>query len=529
MALEKIIKKKGREYLQLINPANEKKIFNPVSKMRGDDILINNEQEVRKIVAETREAYKFWKHNTPEKRKRFFRTLKHIIVKHADEIAGLINEEMGKPMVECYEEVMVSLDMLNYYQSKGLATSREFKGTSPANMFKKVKTTEVPSLRGQQLGVSAAITPWNYPFMVHFNIAARSLFYGNALIIKPSEQVPYSAEFIKYLVDKAWEKSGLKKYWEYPPIRVAQGDYRIGKLLIDLLNEEKINFLLFCGSSEIGRKIKQTTNDKDKLELLLGGKDPFIILEDCDLDMAVDVLMGACLYNGGQSCSSTERVYVAESIADVVIEKVLEKVRKIKVGYDPDDPFIDTGPIMNKRQFDIIISHMQDAKSKGAKILFGGKLTGGIYDLGYYIAPSVLVNVDHSMNIMTEETFGPMIPIMTFKTEEEAVELANDSRFGLTASIWTKDIKRGEKLAERIEAGTVYVNDTFWTASEPKVHWPGAKESGNFIDEQASFEDKVIAITKGNRIDKAGFFWLKKNTIKKQRIIKTLVKQMYRL
>lgn len=530
MALEKIIEKEERTYLQLINPANGEKIFNPVSGKTGEDILINNESEVRTIVAQARQSYNFWGSLSKKQRKRYFQTLKHVIAAHTDEIARLIVEENGKPLVEAYEEVMVGLDMLNYYKSKGFASSREFKGTSPVNMCKRIKTTMVPSLRGNHLGVASAIIPWNYPFMIPINVIVRILAYGNTTIIKPSEQVPLCSEMLKYLADKAWEKSGFSKSCKYGPIQIVQGRSPVGKLMVDLLNEEKIDFLIFCGSSDVGRKIKQVTNDKDKLELLLGGKDPFVVLGDCDLDMTLSVVMGACLYNGGQSCSSTERIYVAEKIADAFTKGVLEKIKEIKVGYDPTDPYVDIGPMMNKNQFDVIMDHINDAVAKGAKILFGGKrLTGGIYDKGYYIEPTVLVNVDHSMRIMTEETFGPMIPIMTFETEEEAINLANDSRFGLTASIWTKDIKRGEKLAEKLDVGTAYVNDTFWTASEPKVHWPGAKESGNFIDEKAPFEDKVIAITKGNKIDKASFFWLKKNTPKKLRIIKSLAKYAYKL
>lgn len=533
MALEKTINEKGRNYLQLINPANGKKIFNPVSGKTGENILINNEKEVRTIVAEARESFNFWGSLTKKERKRFLKTFKHVIAAHADAIAQLIVEESGKPLVEAYEEIMVILDMLNYYQSKGLTDSRKCRGTSPVNMCKRIKTTMVPGLRGKQMGVAAAITPWNYSFMIPLNIGVRSLAYGNTIIIKASEQTPYAAEFIRHLTDKAWEKSGFDKSCEFSPIRIVQGDYTVGKLLVALLNEEMIDFILFCGSSGAGRKVKKTAKDKNKLELLLGGKDPFIILEDCDLDMTAGVVMGACLYNGGQSCSSTERVYVAEKIADTFIKKVLEKAKEMKVGYDPHDPYVDIGPMMNPHQGNIIMDHIQDAEAKGAEILFGGKrLTGGtdgIYDKGYYIEPTVLVNVNHNMKIMTEETFGPMIPIMTFKTEEEAIQLANDSRFGLTASIWTKDIERGEKLAEKIKAGTVYVNDTFWTASEPRVHWPGAKESGNFIDEQAPYKDKVIAVTRGNLIDKASFFWLKKNTPKKLRIIKTLVRYAYKL
>lgn len=530
MALEKVAEMEGRSYLELVNPANGEKIFNPVTGTSGDRILINTEKEVSAAVNKAGAAYRFWRFLSVKERGRYFQALKHEIVKHSDAIAKLIGEETGKNTAECWEEIVVVLELLNNHRKKGLAGSKKFRGGA-LNICKKISTSIVPDSRRKEFGVAGVITPWNYPFMIPLNIITRTLFYGNTVVLKPSEQTPYCGELIRYLAKQAWEKSGLQKHSEsLNPITVIQGDGEVGKTMVDLLNKDEINFLFLCGSSGAGSKVKQAAKDKSKLELLLGGKDALIILEDADLDKATDAVVGGCLFNTGQSCSSVERVYVAESIADQVISRVLEKVRKMQIGYNPEDHSVDLGPIMNKRQFFVLLDHLLDAKSKGVKILCGGKgLYRGIYDNGYWFEPTVLVDVNHRMQIMTEETFGPMIPIMTAKSEEELIQLANDSRFGLTASIWTKDLQRGKRIAERIQAGTVYVNDLFWTATESKVHWPGAKESGNAIGEEGSvFKDQVIAVTKGGWLDRMSSFWLKKNTPGKVRILKTLVKVGYR-
>lgn len=516
----------GRKYLKLINPANGEEIFNPVTGKRGDKIPTDNESDIRYKVYWASKTYEFWYSLAVKKRARFFQALKREVVKHSNEIAQLISEENGKNIAECWEEILVVLQLLEYYRRNGFVDTKEFRGTA-LNICKKIKTSVPPSNRGKNLGVVGIITPWNYPFMIPLNIAIRSLFYGNAVIIKPSEHAPLSGEMIQNLAIKAWERAGFQRQYKLCPVRVVQGGGGVGKILVSLINEGRLNFLIFCGSSDSGRMIKESVESAkwDRLELLLGGKDAFVVLENCDLKKTVNSLVAGCLFNTGQSCSSVERVYVMKSIADKVIAKVLDKAKTMKVGYDPNDYTIDLGPIMNKKQFDVLLDQLSDAVSRGAKILFGGKrLSGGIYDRGYYIEPTILVNVNHEMKIMREETFGPIIPIMVAETEEELVKLANDCRFGLTASVWTKEVGRGEKIAERLEAGTVYVNDLFWTASEPKVHWPGIKESGNSIDEQEFFRDKIIAITRGNLIDWLSSFWLSKNKLLKVRLLKFLAK-----
>ena len=519
MALDRIIEECGRRYLQPVNPGNGEK---------GKMVLVSSEGEVRKAAKKAREAYSFWSSLDRKQRGRYFQALKHTVVRHSDEIVKLISEENGKVAVECWEEIMVILQMLHYYRQHGFTDAQTFRGTGPLAICKKIKTTTIPSARGKQLGVVGVIPPWNYPFMIPMNVITRSLHYGNTILLKPSEQTPRTGELIQRLADQAWQESGFGKLCASSPIRVVQGDYVVGETMLNLFNERELDFLVFCGSSGVGRKIKQAAVRKDRLELLLGGKDAFVILEDCDLETTIDALVGSSIFNTGQSCSSTERVYVMENIAELVVEEVLARIKRLKVGYDPNDPCLDLGAIMNEHQFNVIMRQLEDAKAKGARVLFGGRrLRGGMYDKGYYLEPTLLVNVNHSMEIMTEETFGPIIPIMTASTEEELLRLANDSKFGLTASVWTKDIRMGEWFAERLEAGNVYVNDVFWTASEPKVHWPGAKESGNDIDEEIPRGDKVIAVTRGNFIDRLSLFWLKKNTPRKLAFIKNLVRFGY--
>lgn len=520
MALDNIIEiEENRRYLQLCNPASGEKI--PAG------VLINTDDEIRDEVRKVRNAHFFWNALGTKNRSVYFKALQKQIVKNSSYIVHWISKENGKNIAECYEEIAVVLGLLQAYRKNGFAYATKFHG-SALNSFKKIKTTIFPASRGKNHGVVGVITPWNYPFMIPMNIAIRSLFYGNTVVLKPSEQTPFGGEMIRYLAAQAWEDCGFAEKCDYRPITLIQGDGAVGKMLINLLNEEKIDFVVFCGSSESGRAIKKSVLRKDRIELLLGGKDALIVLEDADLKMATKALVGGALFNAGQSCSSVERIYVAKNIYVSVVQRVLDMVKKMKVGYDPNDPNIDIGPIMNKRQFDILMDHLADAKFNGARILYGGKrLTGGIYDKGYYLPPTVLVDVNHTMKIMTEETFGPIIPIMTAETEDELIRLANDSKFGLTASVWTKDIAGGEQIAEQLEAGTVYVNDVFWTASEPKVHWPGAKESGNGIEEGDPLFDRVIAITRGNLVDRLSQFWLSKNTPGKIRLFKIIVKYGY--
>lgn len=521
MALKSIVMCDGREYLYLVNPANGE----PVSFPGEHGVVpISGRSDISITVEKAKTAHRFWRSLSIKERGRFFRALQKEIIERADLIARLIGEENGKNTAECLEEIIAALQLLQAYRKRGFSSATTFRGTIP-NFCKRIITTIPPATKGKEFGVTAAIMPWNYPFMIPLNILTRCLFYGNVVVLKPSEQVPLCGELIRALAWHAWKRCGYARNCLWSPVQIVQGDYRTGKALVDLLNEGIIDNLLFCGSSEAGKKVKIAVHDKSKLELLLGGKDALIVLEDADLDFAVDVLVGGCLFNTGQSCSSIERVYVAESIAHSLVGKVVAKVKRLHVGYDPTDYTIDLGPVMNKRQFDIIMDHLYDAVSKGATILYGGKrLFGDIYNKGLYLEPTVLVNVTHDMDIMTEETFGPIIPIMVTKDEDELVKLANDSRFGLTASLWTKDMEKAERLARRIEVGTVYVNDVFWTAAEPKVHWPAAKDSGNAVGEVDTSTDKVIAMTRGNVIDRLSLFWLGKNTPAKVRLLKLFVR-----
>jgi succinate-semialdehyde dehydrogenase/glutarate-semialdehyde dehydrogenase len=233
---------------------------------------------------------------------------------------------------------------------------------------------------------------------------------------------------------------------------------------------------MFTGSVPIGKKIMElASRNLTNLTLELGGKDPMIILKDADLDKASRGAVWAAFMNAGQSCGSVERVYVAKEIADEFTERVLALTRELKVG-NPLEPGTDMGPMANPGQLKVVEEHIQDAEAKGARLLCGGRRMTDL--AGYFIQPAVLTQVDHSMKIMTEETFGPALPIMTFSGLEEALALANDSPYGLTASVWTTDKKSAVWMADRLEAGTVTMNDHMITFVEPKAIWGGIKQTG---------------------------------------------------
>jgi succinate-semialdehyde dehydrogenase/glutarate-semialdehyde dehydrogenase len=243
-----------------------------------------------------------------------------------------------------------------------------------------------------------------------------------------------------------------------------------------MITHPTVQTVMFTGSVGIGRRVMElAARNLTHIVLELGGKDPMIVLDDADLDLAARGAVWAAFMNTGQSCASIERVYVDEKIVEAFTAKVLELTRSLKVG-NPLDPDIDVGPMTTKDQRETVEGHIADARAKGARVLCGGER---LKDLpGYFLTPAVVSGVDHSMKIMTEETFGPVLPIMAFKTLEEALALANDCEYGLTASVWTRNRTKAGWLAERIEAGTVTVNDHMFSFTDPKAIWGGVKKTG---------------------------------------------------
>ncbi len=441
------------EQIVSINPST----LNPI-----ESINITTREELLEVVKKARQAQAAWEILGFDGRKPFFDRLSAYMLDHYEEIAKFISRENGKPYLEAIlAEVYPSIDVVNYYskRAKKLLADRKI----PIRVFKFMGKKSY--IMYKPAGVVGIISPWNYPFAIPFSEIIMALVAGNAVILKPSELTPLIGRKIKELLDAAGFPDGI--------FSVVYGDGRIGAELV----KAQLSKLIFTGSVATGKRIMATAAENlTPVVLELGGKDPMIVLKDADIDMSARGAVWAGFMNSGQTCASVERVYVDESIKDAFVERVMFYTGKIRQGDTLENESTDMGSMIDQRQLTVVENHVKDASSKGAKILTGGNRPENLK--GYFYKPTVLVDVNHTMQVMTDETFGPLLPIMTFKNEDEAVRLANDSRYALTASVWSKNIGRAEVLARRLVAGTVTVNDHIMTYGIPETPWGGSKESG---------------------------------------------------
>jgi acyl-CoA reductase-like NAD-dependent aldehyde dehydrogenase len=313
------------------------------------------------------------------------------------------------------------------------------------------------------LGLIGVIGPWNYPLVNSFGDCIPALAAGNSVILKPSEVTPLTS----LLMVEGLRECGLPEH----VLQIATGRGATGAALI-----EEVDMIMFTGSTATGRKVAEAAAKRlIPVSLELGGKDPMLVLRDADVERAANVATYYSMQNGGQTCISIERVYVEEPVYDEFVSKVAEKVRALRVGRSDGFGSTDVGAITFPKQLEIIKDHVADAVAKGAHLLTGGHEIQGA---GRFFEPTVLVDVDHSMKCMTEETFGPTLPIMKVADEEEAIRLANDSPYGLGASVFTRDTERGAAVARRLEAGAANVNDAMVNYTVLELPMGGAKASG---------------------------------------------------
>jgi len=313
-------------------------------------------------------------------------------------------------------------------------------------------------------GVVFVIAPWNYPYMTAINTVAPALMAGNTVIIKHAAQTLLVGERLV----RAFNEAGV-------PDDVFQNIFIDHDVASALISDRGFDFINFTGSVEGGRAVElAAAGTFTAVGLELGGKDPGYVMEDADLDAAVDTLMDGATYNSGQCCCGIERIYVNERLYDAFVEKSVAWVSNYKLG-NPLDPATTLGPMAHKRFAATVRSQIRDAISKGAKALVDPKRFPAD-DGGAYVAPQILVDVDHSMDLMTEETFGPTVGIMKVRSDEEALALMNDSKYGLTASLWTRDVERAARIGQEIETGTVFMNRADYL--DPALCWTGVKETG---------------------------------------------------
>ena len=433
-------------------------VFNPATLERIGEIRVATAEEVVEVLGRARKASAEWSELTFDQRARYMFRARDLIVDRADSLTDVICADTGKPRLEALVEVMSACDSLTFYGKRAKHFLRDER--KPLHLLK----TKRLILSYRPIGVIGLITPWNFPFILAFNPTVQALMAGNAVVLKPSEFTPFTGLVIEEVLRDAGLPEGV--------FQVLTGDGSTGASLV----EGGCDKISFTGSVRTGRKVAEAcARQLIPCTLELGGKDPMVVCDDANLERAARGAVYGGFANSGQICVSTERVYVSRKLAEPFVNRVVELTKELRQGPESDGE-VDVGAIISPQQIDIIDAHVKDAVSKGARVLTGGRRNPR-YE-GFFYEPTVLVDVNHEMDIMREETFGPVLPIQIVDDDEEAIRLANDSRFGLNANVWTRDRAKGKELANRIEAGAATVNDCVLAYGVAESPFGGVKESG---------------------------------------------------
>ena len=473
--------------------ANDIVSYNPATGEEVGRLPQMAPDEVKAAVKRSRTAFHIWKKTTFKQRASYVMKAREVILSEMDEIAHLISAESGKPVAEAISmEIAPVLDLMQYFARK----TAQLLAPQRINIGLYTLLGRSSKIVYHPLGVVGIIPAWNYPFSIPLGEAVMALMAGNTVVIKPSELTP----MVGLKIGEIFEKAGLPENC----LQIVTGAGETGASLVDAAPDK----IMFTGSVATGKKIAAAAaKNLTSVVLELGGKDPMIVFEDANLELASSAAVWGAFCNSGQSCSSVERLYVQESVADDLTRKIVEKTRALKQGTgDRED--VSIGAMSSEQQIKIVEDHAEAFRAAGAKIEIGGKRNAdalvrnegvarttnahpnsrmdaggtGVADEGVrvplFYEPTVITGATNDMRAMQEETFGPTLPIATFKTEAEAIRLANDSEFGLTASVWTRDKVKGERVARQMEAGSVCVNEVLYTHGIGQTPWGGFKNSG---------------------------------------------------
>ena len=434
---------------------------NPATGERLREFESASEDQVRTAVSRARAAQASWNDLGVRRRVAILRDFQEKLYEKKSDVAHLITREAGKPYAEALlTEVLVVLDAARFCIENAYKFLRD-EAVPHGNLAMKTKSGRI--LR-EPYGVIGIISPWNYPFSIPATESLAALVVGNTVVVKPSEFTSLAALELASLLHAAGVPADA--------FQVLVGDGETGAALIN----SEIDKLIFTGSAATGKRIAQSAAARLlPVVLELGGKDPLLVLDDANVDVASSGAVWGAFVNAGQACLSVERCYVHHSIYQPFLQACVDKTKRLRIG-NGLDPETDVGPMIHERQLKIVESHVEDARAHGARVLTGGFRMKEIGPSFY--APTVIADVNHDMRIMREETFGPVLPVMSFRSDEEVVRLANDSEYGLAATIWTRDQDRGEALARRISAGTVMVNDAVSCFGLSEAPHGGFKSSG---------------------------------------------------
>lgn len=433
---------------------------NPATGEVFGSVPVMDEAQVRQAVQRARRAQESWGALSARERGVFFKRLQDVVAANAREIAAKISRETGKPLFDALlAEVMATCELIRTLRSDGPGILADKKVSAGVLFYKKAWKSYQP------YGVVGCISPWNYPFTLAMHPALTALFAGNTVVLKPSEVTPTIGETAIEMFRKAGMPDGV--------FEVVTGDGSTGAALV----EAGVDKIHFTGSTATGKKIMAAAAESlTPITMELGGKDPMVVCEDADVERAANGAVWGAFTNSGQLCMSVERVYVPDAIYDDFTGRVIEKSKALRQGIESDADHIDIGSMISPTQLDIVADHVDDAREAGATIECGGHKRDDLP--GVFYEPTVVTGVTQDMKIATEETFGPVLPIIRVKDENEAVRLANDSRYGLTASVWTRSREKGRRIADELVAGDVTINDHVVAYGVTTLPFGGMKESG---------------------------------------------------
>ncbi len=440
-----------------VNEQQTDTVYNPATLEPITKVANGGKKEAEEAIKAAAKAFPSWSEMPGRKRSHILYKASELMTEDAERLGRILTSEQGKPLKEAIGEVKGAAAFLLWYAEEAARAYGEWLPSSAQS--KRMFVIPKP------VGVVGAITPWNFPSSMITRKLGPALAAGCTVVLKPSEETPLSAvEIIK-----VFEKAGMPK----GVVNMVTGDaQQIGNAM---LTNKEVRLITFTGSTAVGKYLmRESSEHVKKLSLELGGHAPSIVFKDADIDKAAKLVLASKFRNSGQTCICTNRLFVHESIADKFTETLKEKVGKMKVGSGMEDD-TELGPLINKAASEKVHSHMEDAVEKGAKVVSGGGYWEGNLN-GHFYNPTILSNIDDDMKIMNEETFGPIIPIQTFHDDNEVIQKANDTDYGLAAYIFTENTNQAIRASEKLDYGIVGINDVF--PATPEAPFGGIKQSG---------------------------------------------------